>query len=189
LIFRQILDICDLGAISCLNDAFKIKERYQIGQTNISSITHRIKQYLSEKWLHDINNTEINPGLTLYKNIKYNLSPENYLTISNYKIRNAIARIRLSSHQLQIEKGRHMKIQRCNRYCIYCDDNAIEDEVHFLFVCPKYKEERDDFFTSINMQFDMSPLDTFICLFNSNDQGILTKLGKYILRCFNKRHM
>ena len=46
--------------------------------------------------------------------------------------------LRLSSHKLNIEIGRHNNIDRQDRKCIICNLNDIEDEFHFVLVCPDY---------------------------------------------------
>ena len=51
----------------------------------------------------------------------------------------------ISNHQLNIETGRYDKILRCDRIFPVCG-LSIEDEIHFLFNCPKYSSIRDDFF-------------------------------------------
>ena len=44
----------------------------------------------------------------------------------------------ISSHKLNIEIGRHNNIDRQDRKCIICNLNDIEDEFHFVLVCPDY---------------------------------------------------
>ena len=36
----------------------------------------------------------------------------------------------------EIEKGRHKKIPRENRFCTLCQNMEVEDEVHFILKCP-----------------------------------------------------
>ena len=56
-------------------------------------------------------------------------------------------KLRISNHKLNIETGRYdmYKISRFNRIFPVCGLN-IEDEIHFLFDCPKYSSIIDDFF-------------------------------------------
>ena len=56
----------------------------------------------------------------------------------------AVVKLRTSNHKLNIETGWYDKISRCDRICPVCGLN-IEDEIHFLFDCPKYSSIRDDF--------------------------------------------
>ena len=37
------------------------------------------------------------------------------------------------------------------RYCIFCDENAIEDEINFLCTCTFYSEFRNALFLNINL--------------------------------------
>ena len=43
--------------------------------------------------------------------------------------------VRMSSHMLEVEKGRHFKIPHSKRVCRLCK-NLIKDEFHFILVCP-----------------------------------------------------
>ena len=56
-----------------------------------------------------------------------------------------ITKIRLSSHSLRIETGRWQKpqpIPREERFCELCLLRQIEDEYHFIMVCPLYETQR-----------------------------------------------
>jgi hypothetical protein len=55
--------------------------------------------------------------LYLFSNLKQNLSVESYLSISNYEYRKLITKLRISEHNLLIEKGRHLNIPREQRLC------------------------------------------------------------------------
>ena len=56
------------------------------------------------------------------------------------KYRLALSRFRTSSHSLFIETGRYDNTPRTERLCKTCNMNQIEDEYHFLLVCPEYRE-------------------------------------------------
>ena len=72
---------------------------------------------------------------------KYELQP--YLTLQmNRKYVNATCKLRISAHDLMIEKGRYTKIKREDRLCLCC--KKIEDEKHFLDECILYTVHRDD---------------------------------------------
>jgi len=51
-----------------------------------------------------------------------------------------LAKLRLSSHTLNVEIGRHNII---DRHCIRCNLNDIEDEFHFVLICPDYVNLRN----------------------------------------------
>ena len=42
-----------------------------------------------------------------------------------------------------LELGRYQGVPRHNRICTKCSSNVIEDELHFLFECSKYDEDRE----------------------------------------------
>ena len=63
---------------------------------------------------------------------------EKYLKeIDNYFIRRQTVKFRISDHSSMIEKGRHHGVLREDRICKQCDIGCVEDEFHFLLVCPK----------------------------------------------------
>ena len=76
-------------------------------------------------------------SLLLFKELSIIYETVPYLKLLyNAKYRNALAKIRLSSHSLAIETGRHNGIPRENRKCTLCNINDIEDEYHFIIICP-----------------------------------------------------
>ena len=56
------------------------------------------------------------------------------------KFRIALTKFRCSVHKLHIETGRHRNINYEERLCILCNTNNIEDEFHFVIVCPLNEE-------------------------------------------------
>ena len=96
------------------------------------------------KWDTEIQNTD--PGrLEFYKSIKNTFGFEDYLEVKNFKFRKNIAKIRCSSHILEIEKGRHNNKLRHERICTACSLNQVETEEHFLIKCPRYQTLRDNY--------------------------------------------
>ena len=39
-----------------------------------------------------------------------------------------------------IQKGRYWNLNREDRLCPFCPNKIIEDEIHFLFICPLRNE-------------------------------------------------
>ena len=48
------------------------------------------------------------------------------IEINKYRV--ALSKFRLSSHNLEIETGRHGNIPRADRKCTKCNSDVIEDE-------------------------------------------------------------
>ena len=80
---------------------------------------------------------------------------EKYLDqITCLKMRTALTKFRISNHTLMIEKGRHSKpkVPKELRFCHFCP-NSVEDEKHFLLVCPTYKYIRSDLYSEAKKVF------------------------------------
>lgn len=50
-----------------------------------------------------------------------------------------LRKIRMSSHNVSIEIGRHKNTLRDNIICEFCRSN-IEDEYHVFLICPRYQQ-------------------------------------------------
>ena len=86
---------------------------------------------------------ELSSKCSLYKNIVDNITLQYYLLKYIPKdLRILLTRLRLSAHSLNVETGRYNNIARNQRLCLNCDMHEIEDEFHFVLVCPKYSEIR-----------------------------------------------
>ena len=113
-----------------------------------------------------------------------------------------MTKFRISAHSLRIETGRYerkpnkenklIKIVREERTCLYCNNNDVEDEMHFLLKCPLYSIERKifiDFICNDNNQVaSLQTKDKFYWLLNNENINIITKLSEFILKKnFEKR--
>ena len=77
-----------------------------------------------------------------YRLLKQSWGIEDYLlTTIDVKDRSALTKLRLSNHNLSIEKGRHQNLQLNDRTCPFCPEQ-IENELHFLIKCPTYENLR-----------------------------------------------
>ena len=100
----------------------------------------RLTEQFHQLAMEDINKE--GGKLQLYKILKTTPHHEKYLSdIQNIRHRTAMTRLRLSSHNLNIETGRHTGTDRADRLCTLCK-NGIEDETHFLITCPMYEDLR-----------------------------------------------
>ena len=126
-------------------------------------------------WDYDLKNSPV-PRLDFYKNVKVSFGYEKYLDITNIEWRKCIAKLRCSSHVLQVEKGRHINQPREQRLCRLCNLHEIETEEHFLLRCTQYNNLRNKY--NMNGNFDSNGLIT-------NTQPC--DLGQYISEAFNTR--
>ena len=108
----------------------------------IKSLQEKVHGEFSE---HCMDQLHMLPVLRTYVSFKQEHEFEHYLLlVRDFGLRNALSKFRLSSHNLEIEKGRHSrpKIPAQDRKCTKCNKNVVEDEIHFLFECDLYTSER-----------------------------------------------
>ena len=86
--------------------------------------------------------------LRTYNTFKKEVRREPYLTcVKNVKDRISMTKLRLSNHELMIEKGRHSNLHKSERKCPFCP--LVEDETHFLMVCHIYATLRNDLIEAV----------------------------------------
>ena len=100
----------------------------------VSSFTQRLKDIYQQKWFEKLS---LSSKCDYYLLVKTHIYTEQYLSCVNIKkFRVSLSRFRCSSHDLLIETGRYSNISRDDRICKLCNLNSIENEYHFLLVCP-----------------------------------------------------
>lgn len=85
--------------------------------------------------------------LQFYSEIKGSFTREPYIDcVANRNQRVWLSRMRISAHNLEIEKGRYRDIPAGDRVCVFCAENTIEpqvdNEVHFVAKCPRFQFKR-----------------------------------------------
>ena len=148
------------------------------GNTNINLplIKQRILDQYYQTWYSNINNSS---RLESYCRYKHSFQIEKYLdTITERKYKIALSRFRLSSHKLEIERGRHIRNSRQERTCKLCPINAIENEFHFLLVCPFYRELRQKYLKPFYCRWPT--LNKFDRIMSSTNKNEILSLSKYL---------
>ena len=143
-VYNELSRLHELGFTTWCSRAWKLVQQYNI---DIFHNDGNFKRYciFIQNWELDVQNVEKNPILRTYAKIKTTFGIEKYIdSVRNFRYRNAITKIRTSSHSLEIEKGRHRKnggtIPACQRLCQNC--NVVEDEIHFVMDCTINLSER-----------------------------------------------
>ena len=107
-----------------------------------------------------------------------------YVTIR--KFRNALSKLRTSSHGLEIERGRYNNIEKDQRICKLCKTD-IETEIHFVLKCPSLTVIREKYIPS---KFFKSPnIHKFNILMSSQRKDILMNLAMFAFYAFEKRKL
>ena len=106
-----------------------------------------------------------------------------------------LTKLRLSNHKFAIETGRYIRPYKKpeERICPICKKD-IEDEIHFLTLCPAYQEKRKNLFEYLNKEYRiavnrMAADDVFLLLINrsSKNKPVQKLIAKYVFDCYEKR--
>jgi hypothetical protein len=158
-------------------------------KTNISSTYFRRKlDIFYQNAFSQLNDQS--SKLRMYGKIKKESGFETYLDKIPIKDRTAFTRLRLSNHQLMIEKMRHQfpKPPEAERRCPFCPDH-VEDEVHFLLHCPTFSLHRNALLslaTSTIVDFDsLSDIEKFEIFMT--EENFAKMAAKYIRTAFEVR--
>ena len=116
------------------------------------------EDYLRQ-WRLDLDNKSDRQGgssgnkLRFYAKVKHEFTMEPYLYLDlSLRQRMTLSRFRTSSHNLQIELGRHQRpyVPPELRLCTKCNLETPQDEIHHLFKCPRWASERDIMYTGLS---------------------------------------
>ena len=159
-----------------------------------------LKNAFVRKWEYDLSDNErkgnFGNKLRTYRLFKNSFRMESYLVeIKSLKIKKSLTKLRVGSHNLQIEKGRHSIPYKepCERICKYCANKDIEDEKHFIMSCPLYSQLRNNLFKKVSSQypiFNVYDIDEkFVWLLSNVDPKVMHLFGTYVSECFIKRSL
>ena len=121
--------------------------------------------------------------LFLFSQIKSFDTSHHWLSNEPFHLKALYSRFICSAHNLAIETGRRLQTPRYLRTCILCDHNEVEDEFHFMMVCPLYNDFRARY---IPVQYRTNPnWNKFISLLinPANNKSVMS----YLRSAFHKR--
>ena len=142
---------------------------------------------------------QIQTKLRTYVLLKAEFKVEDYLLLClNRSKRSLMAQLRCGILPLRIEVGRYQnikdgttgryrKLKPEERLCMICNDNLVEDEIHFICECVKYNEIREELFYSAFIDYmdfhALSSKEKFIYLLLHN----VKETCQYIEKAWNIR--
>ena len=183
-----------ISSIGYFNDAIDhIKGRHiNIFQLPKEELKGMLDEYAFKEWKM---NFDLSSKSDTYREFKNKPKFEKYLeSITDFRHIKTLTKFRLSDHNLMIEEGRRVrpKVERGDRLCKFCSINAIEDEIHFLINCNKYKEERTVLFEKIVRiypSFNTIPDDKskFIFLMTQENIDVTKMMALFIKKSFETR--
>ena len=149
----------------------------------LSIVKQRIKDCYIQTWNGNINTSSRANSYKLFCDFGF----KHYLKcITIKKFRCALAKIRLSSHRLNIETGRWNRpnpIPIHERKCSFCDH--LEDEYHFILECPLYATLRKTYICSY---YTKRPnVVKFSELMKTENDKHIQKLSNFIYKAFELR--
>ena len=164
--------------------------------SNLSSMRNNLKQIkqriIDQSIQSQTSAVSSSSKLKFYNEIYSSGTRPKYVDLLKFKSdRATICKMKVSAHMLEVERGRYQNISRENRLCNSCNEGLVEDEMHFLFHCTAYNDERDNFFKKLGNLYPntvFSPLHIDF-IFNNESAATLKILAKFINECLEKRQV
>ena len=146
----------------------------------ISIFKTRILDCFKQTWSSDIKNNRVLKSL--YQYIKPNWGLENYIRILNTKQKFEFPpTIYVLNQAGMVDKELKDLI-----VCTVCNSGDIEDEYHFILICPAYSDFRKNY---IRKYFRVRPnVFKLLQLLNSSNVRILLNLSRFIT-CATKQRL
>jgi len=129
------------------------------------------KQYIVHHQVAAADSIRVRAYLGLNSSAQYGYK-EYISRVDNAHLRRSLARFCCANHKMQIELGRQVKPVKVpvqQRYCKLCNLGAVENEDHFLLVCPAYQSVRERFRGSL----PLTAITPLAKLLSCQQQGIL----------------
>ena len=205
--YNVLRTLTEAGYSTWLSRVYELLETYNVTEyhcTNgtlekdpiqtLSDFKENVYKVFLDEWKKNIQRF---PILRSYKLYKSAFKLEDYLfQIRDFKLRRYLSQFRLSSHTLNIEKGRHCKPKKPinERLCQVCKLNMVESEEHFLLQCPLYTNERVKLLTNLMLHekdviIQHSTSETFVNLMSSVNCQTQFSLCKFISKGHKLRNI
>ena len=154
----------------------------------ISLFEDRIKEEYVKQWQAEIGESS---KLTVYRSFKTNFLCESYLfDIELSHLSRILTQFRISNHNFEVEIGRRDSVLLEDRICKICNKNGdivLEDELHFLLLCPAYENIHRKF--SICDDVVCRNFDLFVSIMSNNNPTSQLHLAKYLNKAFHRRNI
>ena len=147
----------------------------------VKQFSQRIIDCNSQSILSELND---HSNLDFYSSVKESFKTESYLsTIRNKDLRRFLTLLRIGELNIMKNNGRKNNVPRELRLCPFCKDE-LEDELHFMFLCPLYNDLRKKYMSNVKYKTIQSLID-IMQTGNVNDVYLYAKFIKdaFNLRC------
>ena len=193
---RRILAICSINIPIPLNRMPVMEANKRI----FTVVSERLSTLYIQQWRAVINNQTAggckgNKKLRTYCKFKDDFSFSSYLALSDPRLRSIFTKLRIGSHKLAIETGRHRRpvpIEASKRLCTFCDSREVEDEFHFVLCCAAWHETRYNFLSEIEEICDSKSWSEgfkFIFFMSGGfgDIKLAVRIGTYLQKMWDVR--
>ena len=154
------------------------------GVGNYDGFMSALKKRLADNFIQNLHSRlEDSSRAVFYRSIaSFHFQP--YLEhINVYKFSQALSKLWVSSHCLEIEAGRWVSITVNDRKCAVCQ--VLEDEYHFVLECRMYTELRPKY---IPRYYWRRPrMFKFVELINTSNTRYLKNLGVFVYQALKTR--
>ena len=148
----------------------------------------RAKDCIIQTFLYTYKNENNN----FFSQTKEPFENERYLNLHNFTNRNAITKIRLSSHNFAINTTKWYNLQEEMKICKNCEKKEIEDEIHIILSSNKYDNIRRKAFNDINEVDNIklqigNKVEKLKLFFAEGSLKALNIFGQFLMRAFESR--
>ncbi len=193
-LYDIVKHICEYFGIDL--ESYKFTNGASVIKFN-KTIPEQLRFSYEEEWFISLSSDKGKSGmgnkLRTYKSFKRCLTYEKYLsTVTNITHRTNLTRLRLSAHDLRIERGRYERennkmLPENKRICKFCTTDSIEDEYHFVMSCPLYARKRQLLFDELSLN-QLNEKEIFLKLMSSRENIISSPFSKYVTECLDIRN-
>jgi len=88
-------------------------------------------------------------------------------------------------NNIVIEYSRIQGIPRNERLCLCCNQNLVETEFHFIFICSKYNDIRSKY----QLNYPWPNVNKFISIMKSTRRIHQLKIATHLKESFNRRNL
>ena len=181
--------------ISDMDETNLVNDRTVSTKTVIRRLSDKLNDLDLQDWhraLYDDRNCVNGNKLRTYRTFKQSINPEAYVTSDIPRThRRVLAQFRAGCLPIAIETGRYSRptIPLEERKCLFCTQDVIEDEKHFLIHCNLYDDLRSELYNACSsFIYDFENLNS-----DRKFSSIMTcpyiheNLSKYIFKAFYRR--
>ena len=133
-----------------------------------------------------------NENNNFFSQTKELFEKERYLNLHNFTNRNAITKIRLSSHNFAINTTKWYNLQEEMKICKNCEKKEIENKIHIIFSCNKYDNIPTKAFNDINEVDNIklpigNKVEKLKLFFTKSSLKACSIFGQFLMRAFESR--